>query len=219
MKHEGRTSFRRTTLALGLLAIAGLAACDVTGTGSFDSAVRVTVRIDEEPAPDVTVVLFAMDGASAIASKTTGSDGVATLEPLTPGSYEVAVVVPDSIPLAGGQPERVPVSVLGGTTVTLLFRLTAESEANIQVVHLTEDNRFDPEEVTISVGTTIRWYNDADATHTITPDGHAQWEATTLTQAGDVFNHTFLTEGVFPYFSEQHVGDGMTGTIIVSPGG
>lgn len=218
MKHEGRTSFRRT-LALGLLAIVGLAACDVTGTDSLSSGVRVTVRIDEEPAPDVTVVLFGMDGASALASETTGSDGVATLEPLNPGSYEVAVVVPDSIPLAGGQPERVPVTVLGGATVTLLFRLTAESETNVLVVHLTEDNRFDPQEVTISVGTTIRWYNDVDATHTITPDGHALWDATTLTQAGDVFNYTFLTEGVYPYFSEQHVGDGMTGTVIVSPDG
>jgi len=73
---------------------------------------------------------------------------------------------------------------------------------------------FSPADLTVAVGTTVRWVNGTGAVHTVTPDGHTQWNDATL-QAGGQFEHTFSTAGTFAYYCTPHRSLGMTGVIRV----
>ena len=83
------------------------------------------------------------------------------------------------------------------------------------IIHLTGDLRFVPANVEIAVGTTVTWENESNLFHTITPDGHEEWERQTMSSTGETFEHTFNTAGTFDYFCEPHQSDGMLGTITV----
>lgn len=74
---------------------------------------------------------------------------------------------------------------------------------------------FVPDEPTIAAGTTVRWVNDSNLFHTITPQGHSEWQRQTTSQQGIVFEHTFQSAGTFPYFCEPHQAQGMQGEITV----
>lgn len=198
-----------------VLAVLGLAGCDLTGTEGGTTGVEVTVLVDDDPTAGAVVTLFASGGSAPLHQDTTGADGVAQLLEVDPGQYDVAVAVPDSVPLAGGQPDRVPISIFRGQRVTLAYQLTRETEDNIQIIHLTAANEFSPASVTIDTGTAVRWINDEAVFHTVTPDGHTEWQRAELRQAGEAFTHTFDTAGEFPYFSEPFANEGMTGTVIV----
>ncbi len=76
---------------------------------------------------------------------------------------------------------------------------------------------FTPATVTVSVGTTIKWTNKDNMTHTVTsgtpaaPDG--------VFDSGDMangatFSYTFNTKGTFKYFCRSHP-TAMQGTVIV----
>jgi plastocyanin len=83
------------------------------------------------------------------------------------------------------------------------------------VVTLRSGLRFDPSDLTVSPGTTVRWVNEASITHTVTPDGHTEWQEWATGSQGQTFEHTFASAGTFPYYCEPHRGDGMTGVIRV----
>jgi plastocyanin len=57
--------------------------------------------------------------------------------------------------------------------------------------------------------------NGASIFHTITPDGHSEWEEVSMNNEGDEFTHVFNTPGEYPYYCDPHRGAGMTGTITV----
>jgi plastocyanin len=81
-------------------------------------------------------------------------------------------------------------------------------------VHLTSGVTFSPATLTVEPGTTVRWVNSASLFHTVTPDGHNEWAHRDM-PADAEFEHTFTTEGTFPYYCEPHLSQGMTGTITV----
>jgi plastocyanin len=91
-----------------------------------------------------------------------------------------------------------------------------DPQSGTVVVDLLADS-FSPGSVTIEAGSTIRWVNGGNVVHTITPDGHSEWETATLQGEGEVFEHTFEDEGTFAYFCEPHQAVGMSGTIHVVP--
>ncbi|HEU4556641.1 MAG TPA: plastocyanin/azurin family copper-binding protein [Longimicrobium sp.] len=89
--------------------------------------------------------------------------------------------------------------------------------ANVVTIHLTAANRFSPEDVTISPGTTVRWIADTGG-HTVTPDNAGQtgaWVSASLNAAGVTFQHTFNAAGDFNYHCIPHQALGMTGTVHV----
>jgi plastocyanin len=109
----------------------------------------------------------------------------------------------------------------------------ATPEAGAEVtVGFTPDLRFDPEELVIHVGTTVRWINDSPMPHTATgdpeqnpvnesnpeyvtlPDGAEPW-GSELLQPGGEYSHTFDVPGVYDYICIPHVMAGMRGTITV----
>jgi plastocyanin len=90
--------------------------------------------------------------------------------------------------------------------------------------------RYDPEELTIKVGTTVRWVNRSQPRHTSTadheweipaapvilPEGAEPWRTTFLREDQSA-THTFIVPGMYQYFCETHGPYGMMATITVVP--
>ncbi len=73
-----------------------------------------------------------------------------------------------------------------------------------------EDNAFDPEVVTVSEGTEVRWINEGAEIHTVTSEGNFD---SGNVEAGETFIHTFDQSGTFDYICTLHPG--MEGTVVV----
>jgi plastocyanin len=86
-------------------------------------------------------------------------------------------------------------------------------------IRLTANLRFEPADVTIDPGTTVRWVNAANVFHTVTPDNSSQpgvWTRATTSTVGPVLTHTFNQSGqTYSYHCEPHLSAGMTGVIRV----
>ncbi len=72
---------------------------------------------------------------------------------------------------------------------------------------------FDPAELTIAAGTTVKWTNMDSAKHTITSDD-GSWSSANLGQGG-TFEFTFDQPGTYTYHCNVHPT--MAATIIVTP--
>lgn len=88
--------------------------------------------------------------------------------------------------------------------------MTGPDTLEIRIV----DNAFQPATATIQRGTRVRWRKTTSTFHTVTPDGHSEWQRWT-TNDGTSFEHTFNTAGTFAYYCEPHRSLGMVGRIIV----
>jgi plastocyanin len=177
--------------------------------------IRVSVTTDGANAAGVTLRLFAPGSSTSNRNSNTGTNGTVTFEDLDPGTWEVAVDVPQGTELSAGTAERQSVAVTAGETAQLTFALETAADGDVVEVVLTSNLTFSPAQVTISPGMTIRWRNEANIFHTVTPDGHSEWSEASLNQAGQVFTHTFQTAGEFAYYCSPHRSQGMTGTITV----
>jgi plastocyanin len=86
-------------------------------------------------------------------------------------------------------------------------------------------NGFDPKEINIKVGDTVKWTNNDIALHTVTsgkdrsdPNKGKDFNSgltfpDVLITAGRTFQHTFTTAGTFPYFCQVYPE--MVGKVIV----
>lgn len=76
---------------------------------------------------------------------------------------------------------------------------------------------FNPASITVNAGTTIKWTNKDNVTHTVTsgtpgaPDGI--FDSGNLGNGG-TFSFTFNTKGTFQYYCKPHQSS-MRGTVIV----
>lgn len=86
-------------------------------------------------------------------------------------------------------------------------------ESGLVQISLLADS-FSRTNVLVEAGTTVRWTAQTPG-HTITPDGHSEWERVEITEVGQTFEHTFDTPGTYDYFCEPHLALGMTGVIRV----
>ncbi|NIP80310.1 MAG: hypothetical protein GWM90_14230 [Gemmatimonadetes bacterium] len=208
---------RRGAAGLAMVGVVGLVLSCGDDEGPTDNtedgSIEVTVTADGSAREGVTIELFESGGATALSSAVTDASGAVEFTALDPGSYEVEVEIPAGLELASGQARRA-VSVPSGGRATATFVLVTAA-GNVVEITLTSGLRFDPAEVTIEPGTTVRWVNGASIFHTITPDGHSEWTRATMSSQGEVFTHTFDATGSFPYLCEPHESSGMTGTITV----
>jgi len=85
-------------------------------------------------------------------------------------------------------------------------------------------NGFDPKEINVKVGDTVKWTNNDIALHTVTsgkdnsdPNKGKDFDSgltlPDILTTGRTFQHTFTTAGTFPYFCKVYPG--MVGTVIV----
>jgi plastocyanin len=95
----------------------------------------------------------------------------------------------------------------------------AVADNNVVNVKVT-NNVFEPAEVKVKVGQTVRW-TWAGGTHNVvsgpdcaTEDGKFKSGAP---QGGGTFDKKFETAGTFPYYCQPHCSMGMTGQVVVEP--
>ncbi len=89
---------------------------------------------------------------------------------------------------------------------------------------------FEPAEVTVKVGDTVKWENVGNSVHHATddhdmaikgddvksPSGTAAFDSGFM-RPGETFTHTFTTPGVYRYVCVAHETSGMIGEVIVKP--
>ncbi|HSD85194.1 MAG TPA: plastocyanin/azurin family copper-binding protein, partial [Anaerolineae bacterium] len=73
------------------------------------------------------------------------------------------------------------------------------------------DFAFQPQVITISVGSMVRWTNTGLSAHTTTGDG-GSWDSGNLAP-GEMFTQTFTAPGIYTYHCAIH--SSMTGTVVV----
>lgn len=98
--------------------------------------------------------------------------------------------------------------VSAGLGLSLLGLTSAWAQtADIRIVNFS----FLPKVLNVSAGTTVRWTNEDQASHTVTAD-HAGFVSGRLAQ-GQSFAHLFTRPGTYTYHCNIHPY--MTGKIIV----
>jgi plastocyanin len=105
----------------------------------------------------------------------------------------------------------------GGGTATATVLATATSPGASPtpggiVDVAARDNFFDPAQITVPVGTTVRWRNLGANQHTTTSDSGV-WDSGVL-NPGQEFSFTFNAQGSYPYHCNIHPG--MTGLVTVT---
>lgn len=128
-----------------------------------------------------------------------------------------------STPAASPTPDC-PATPTGGTPVA--------SPAAAVTIKMTQDLRFDPPELVITVGQRVRWVNDSPLPHTATgdpeqnpvntthpeyvnqPEGAKPW-GSELLQPSEEYEHTFSVPGRYDYICIPHVLSGMRASISV----
>jgi len=75
------------------------------------------------------------------------------------------------------------------------------------------DNRFIPADMTIVVGTTVRWTNYGEQAHDVVANDGSFRSGNLITSSS--FSHTFTTPGRYSYYCTPHISDLMMGIIVV----
>lgn len=97
------------------------------------------------------------------------------------------------------------------------------------VIQMTDQLTFSPAEITVPVGTTVRWDNVSAIVHTATddpakaadaanaklPDGAQPWDSGDIA-AGGSWEYTFTVPGEYVYNCTPHEAAGMVGRITVT---
>ena len=114
-----------------------------------------------------------------------------------------------------GAPTPTPEPTLEATTAATP-EATTQTTAPSEVVVTIQNFAFDPQSLTIPVGTTVRFVNKDSAEHTVTADD-GSFDSGTLS-SGQEFTFKFDKAGTYPYYCKFHGGkggQGMSGTITV----
>lgn len=78
--------------------------------------------------------------------------------------------------------------------------------------------KYDPQNISVTVGTTVTWTNKENTPHTVTADDKA-FSSPNINPNG-TFTYTFTKPGKYPYHCAYHggKGTGMSGTVTVVAG-
>lgn len=184
-----------------------------SGTVGQDLANPLRIVVLQGAAPAAgAVVTWSASGAGASLTPTvdtTGPDGIST-----------------SIWHLGSEvgPQQSQVAVAGGADGSpVVFTATAAASPGggpspIEI-QLRSDggNRFEPDNVTIPVGTTVTW-RWVGGSHDVTPTGNPAFAGSgSPVSAPHTFSHTFSSPGTYLYFCTVHGSPnaGMRGTVVV----
>lgn len=131
-------------------------------------------------------------------------------------------------------------AVGGGAAVAGAGGSAVAQEGTTHQVDMTDGLVFDPDSLTIAPGDTVVWETVGSVGHSVTayedeqPDGVEFWSSSGLdgeqaardaypdqgdVAAGETYEHTFETEGVYDYFCIPHEAAGMIAELEVVEGG
>ena len=113
----------------------------------------------------------------------------------------------DGPPRAPSRRARVAAAVVLAVLVTVGADVRAQSPASVDI----QDFNYLPPSLTVPVGTTVRWINRDEETHTVTSTAGAFGSAGL--DLKEEYAHTFTAPGVYPYACDLHPQ--MHGSIVV----
>src|SRR5688572_2103039 len=93
----------------------------------------------------------------------------------------------------------------------------AESATTAAATVSVQGHEFDPPEVRIKAGQTVRW-TWVSGSHDVVSGARCIADrkfASDVMGPGSVFEHTFSAPGEYPYYCDPHCGFGMVGKIVV----
>ncbi len=103
-------------------------------------------------------------------------------------------------------------AALGATTALMLAAAALPGRAQSPASAVSVDNfTFNPQKLTVKVGTTVTWTNKDDIPHAIA--AVAKEFKSKVLDTDNSFSFTFTTPGSYDYFCSLHPH--MTGTIVV----
>jgi plastocyanin len=195
--------------------LALLGSCDGGGTtpppmGTETGSITGMVQAEGAAVQGASV---ALQGGATVATSASGTYDFANV-PV--GARQLTLTVPAGFNLAAGHTATKTANVSAGQTATVSWQLTAADPGDEVLTITLNGTTFTPSEVTIPVGTTVRWVSQGVG-HTITPDNPSQpgaWQEQEM-NVGSVFEHTFTVAGTFDYRCVPHFSMGMTGRIVV----
>lgn len=140
-----------------------------------------------------------------------------------PAAPITSVPVPGATPAPGGA--AAPAKSAGGAALA-----GKGGEVTVQMIADGTTFKYEPSNLTIKVGTTVKWINNSDNRHTATDDpkfekksgealvpaGVDPWTSPFLPN-GESFTRTFTVPGTYRYFCRNHEQFGMVGNITVVP--
>lgn len=146
-----------------------------------------------------------------------------TIADLAVGTWALTYTPPPTHVFAAGENGTRTVAITEGATASAgAFQLAPAPPSQIVEVHLSGTS-FQPSTVTIAAGTTVRWINDANISHTVTPENPSQsgvWQERSTSTQGVVFEHTFTVPNqTYRYRCLPHSSNfenGMVGVITVT---
>ena len=100
----------------------------------------------------------------------------------------------------------------------LVLGVTSAQAATVEVKLGTDAGMlaFEPNEVSISAGDTVKFVNNKLAPHNAVFDGHEELSHPDLAFApGESWEETFSTAGTYDFYCEPHRGAGMVGKVTV----
>ena len=86
----------------------------------------------------------------------------------------------------------------------------------VSIVEQDDQYKFQPADLSVAEGTTLRWTNNSDAPHTVTADDGKAFASDQLAE-NDTWEETFDTAGTYAYHCRIH--DYMHGTVTVLAAG
>jgi plastocyanin len=175
---------------------------------ALPNALRVMVTRDGEPASGVGVTWATGSGTVTPSNAETDADGLSTTT-WTLGDTPGTVTATASVTSATGSPVTFTATAIEGG---------GENEITVQV--LSDAPRFEPEDIIVAVGTTVRWVWGTGAVgHNVVPDnGTTPASSGALASAPHSYSYTFNDVGTFHYHCQAHGnvgGVGMSGTVSV----
>src|ERR1700732_2617295 len=102
------------------------------------------------------------------------------------------------------------VALLLGPVIGALLAFGAVAAQNATNVIMIDNFTFSPKELTVAVGTTIKWVNHDDIPHTVV-EKQTTFRSKLL-DTDDAYSYTFTSAGAFDYFCGLHPH--MVGQII-----
>ena len=103
------------------------------------------------------------------------------------------------------------VAILLGPVVGAMLAFGAVAAQDATNVVTIDNFTFTPPELTVAVGTTVKWFNHDDIPHLVVNKDKA-FRSKAL-DTGDSFSYTFASAGTFDYFCGLHPH--MVGKVIV----
>ncbi len=190
-----------TFLGLGLLMAALLGAC---GDNTPTSGPAATVGSATTAASTTSIATTAVANTTSAA---TSAAVATTSRPTNPAATTAAAgsTMSPGMTMTSGT----------GTTAAAGSSTTAAGASSSAMMVKIQDFKFDPETLTVPVGTKITWMNADSVGHTVTGDDSSSPLKSELLKQGEKYEFTFSTAGTFNYHCQPHPF--MKGKIVVTP--